>query len=182
MSIRPLPRMDADTFIAWAMEQPETEHYELHDGEIVSMSPERSLHGLIKGTIYRRIGNALEQGGLPCWAYIDSMAVTVGEKTVFEPDIVVRCGERLPDDAVTLTDPLIAIEVLSPSTRVRDLTIKLEGYFSVATLRHYLIVDPETRRVVHHARTDADRFSTMILGDQPITLDPPGIVLRNIFV
>lgn len=174
-------RMSADEFIAWAMEQPETEHYELHDGEIVSMSAERSLHGLVKGNVFLRVTNALAQAALPCWTYIDSMAVAVGETTVFEPDIVVRCGEKLADNAVKITDPLLVVEVLSPSTRIRDLNTKLAGYLRIASLRHYLIVDPEARRIVHHARAGADRFSTMILGDQSITLDPPGIVLENIF-
>jgi hypothetical protein len=42
--------MTSDEFIAWAMEQPETEHYELIDGEVVAMVPERSAHALTRHT------------------------------------------------------------------------------------------------------------------------------------
>ncbi len=181
MSINPRPHMDADTFIAWAMEQPETEHYELYEGEIVGMSPERSAHGLVKGNVYVGVANAIARAGLRCWAYIDAMAVVIGANSVFEPDIVVRSGNKLPDDALKITDPMIVVEVLSPSTRARDFNTKLTGYLSIPSLRHYLIIDPDTRRIVHQARNGAGRFSTTILGDQPIALDPPGIVLENIF-
>ncbi len=182
MSINSRQRMDSDSFIAWAMEQPETEHYELHDGEIVSMAPERSAHGLVKGTVFMRVRSAIERAGLPCWTFIDSMAVQVTSDTVFEPDVVVRCGNKLADDDIKIIDPLIVIEVLSPSTRVRDMNTKLAGYFRPASLRHYLIIDAYARRITHHFCDAGGKITVMILGDQPITLDPPGIVLANFFV
>src|SRR5579859_6197916 len=40
--------MTSDHFIAWAMQQPETEHYELIDGEVVAMAPEGAAQALIK--------------------------------------------------------------------------------------------------------------------------------------
>ncbi len=49
------------------------------------------------------------------------------------------------------------------------------------SLRHYLIVDPEPRRIVHHRRLDDSTVSMMVFNDEPITLDPPGIVLADIF-
>jgi Uma2 family endonuclease len=44
--------MTADEFIAWAMQQPEGQHYELVAGEVVAMAPERAAHGRMKGRIY----------------------------------------------------------------------------------------------------------------------------------
>lgn len=103
------------------------------------------------------------------------------EQPEFEPDVAMRCGEKLDYDVVKIKDPLIVVEVLSPSARARDLNTKLDAYFRVANLRHYLVVDPRSRRVIRYSRDDAGQIATMILGDQPITLDPPGIVLENIF-
>ncbi len=175
-------RMTSDEFIAWAMEQPDTEHYELHDGEVVSMSPERHGHGVTKSEISYRLRTAIDKASLKCWVFIDSMAVEIDANTVFEPDIVVRCGDLLEFDATRIVDPLIVVEVLSPSTRGRDLTTKFAGYLNIASLRHYIVVDPLLKRVLHHRRDPAGNITSMILGDQPITLDPPGIVLENIFV
>jgi Uma2 family endonuclease len=64
--------MTSDEFIAWAMEQPETEHYELIDGEVVAREPERSGHSLTKFHIARRLAEAVEAGNLPCRVYPDA--------------------------------------------------------------------------------------------------------------
>ncbi len=72
----PAPRrMTPDEFIAWAMEQPEGEHYELFNGEIVTMAPERSMHALTKFQVASRIAEAVEAAGLPCDVYPDAMTV-----------------------------------------------------------------------------------------------------------
>ena len=176
-----LPRMDADTFIAWAMEQPEGEHYELHDGVVVRMPNEASLHGLTKGRIVYRLMQVIEEAGLPCDVYIDAMAVEITPRTVFEPDIVVRCGDRLPDRAVKVTDPVIAVEVLSPSSRASDFGRKQEGYLDVPSLMHYLVVNPDSRKITHFRRQSDGTFLTSIHGDGPLTLDPPGITIDHLF-
>ena len=77
--------------------------------------------------------------GLGCIAYPDGMAVEIDNDTVYEPDALVRCGEPL-DDAV-ITDPLIVVEVLSPSSQARDAGVKLADYARLPSLRHYLLVD-----------------------------------------
>ena len=118
----------ADEFIAWAMEQPETKHYELFDGEILATAPERSAHALTKAHIWRRLAEAIEAGNMPCKAYPDGMAVEVDEHSVYEPDALVRCGPPLAPNAVKLSDQIIVVEVLSPSTSARDVGAKLVGY------------------------------------------------------
>ena len=89
-----------------------------------------------------------------------------------------------PGDAVEATDPVIVVEVVSPSSRGIDSGAKLAGYFSLASLRHYLIVDTDKRVVVHHRRDEEGRITVGILRDGPLTLDPPGLAIdiRDIFV
>jgi Uma2 family endonuclease len=173
--------MDADAFIAWAMEQPEGEHYELHDGMVVRMPNEASLHGLTKAIICHRVMGAIEEADLALDVYVDAMAVQITANTVFEPDIVVRAGERLPGNAVKMTDPLIAIEVLSPSSRAQDFGRKQEGYLNVPSLQHYLFVNPESRKITHYRRQPDGSFAARIHGDGPLTLDPPGITIDRLF-
>ena len=178
----PLPKgMNADEFIAWAMEQPEGEHYELEAGEIVGMAPERIAHAIAKGSVFRRLAEEVQRLRLECQALPDGMAVEIDERTVYEPDALLRCGPRLPANTVKLTDPLVVVEVLSRSTRARDTGGKLAGYFRLSSVRHYLIVRAEDRVVIHHERNDAGAILTRIIHDAPVTLDPPGIVLADIF-
>jgi Uma2 family endonuclease len=174
-------RMTADEFLAWAMQRPDGERFELAAGEVVAMVPERAGHGRVKGNIYRSLRDAIDAGGLQCEAYVDRMAVEVDEHTVYEPDVLLRCGERLPDDALKVRDPVLVVEVLSPTTRARDAGAKLEDYFRLPSVRHYLIVKVENRTIIHHLREQSGPITTRILGDVPLRLEPPGIELRGIF-
>ena len=181
MSAPARARMTADQFIEWAMAQPEGCRYELAAGELVAMAPERSAHALTKLTVAMRLFEAVKAANLPCTVYPDGMAVQVDTETVYEPDAMVRCGAPLPANATRVTDPLIVVEVLSPSTRARDSGAKLEDYFRLPTLWHYLILKTENRSVVHHRRAEAGGIATRIIRDGAVVLDPPGIELRDLF-
>jgi Uma2 family endonuclease len=175
------PRLTAEAFASWSMEQQEGERYELYDGVVVRVPNEGSLHGLTKARIAYRLMAAIEAAGLDCFVYIDAMKVKIDDQTSFEPDIVVRRGDPLGDRETLLIDPLIAVEVMSPSSMTTDLNRKRDGYLRVPTLRHYLIVDADARRIVHHRRGADGIFISRTLGDEPVTLDPPGIVIDRLF-
>jgi Uma2 family endonuclease len=175
------PGITAEQFNAWALLQPEGEHYELYDGMVVRVPHENSLRGLTKGEIAYRLRQAIEEAGLPCWVYIDAMQVKIVDGTVFEPDVVVRCGERMADRASLLLDPVIAVEVLSPSSMSTALNRKREGYMRVPSLRHYLVVDAEQQLIIHFRREADGSFTDSEYRAGPLTLDPPGIVIDRLF-
>lgn len=85
---------------------------------------------------------------------------------------------RLADDAREIASPVVVVEVSSPSTAYRDVSAKLHGYFSLAGVHHYLIVAPERRRVIHHARGVGDGITTRILAKGPLALSPPGLTIQ----
>jgi Uma2 family endonuclease len=174
-------KMTADEFIAWAMTRPEGEHYELANGEIVAMAAERSAHGLIKAWLAHRLIELVSAAGLPCDVYVADMSVRIEDDTVYEPDILVRCGARLAPNTIEVTDPVIVIEVRSPSTGGRDSGAKLDDYFRLPSLVHYLIVKPNGRTVIHHRRETEGLISTRIIRNGPVRLDPPGIELADPF-
>ncbi len=169
-------RMTADQFIAWAMQQPEGEHYELAAGEVVAMAPERAGHNRAKSRIHRALADAVA-AGLPCEAFPDGMAVRIGDDTVYVPDALVRCGQPVDDETVEIGDPIIVVEVVSPSSRGRDTALKLADYFRLDSLRHYLIVRAERGLLIHHRRTEDGSIETTILHGGELRLDPPGLVL-----
>ncbi len=177
----PIPRMTADEFIVWAMNQPEGEHYELAGGEVIAMAPERVTHSRAKYHMARRLTAAIDVYGVDCEVFIAGPAVVVDSTTVYEPDVLVRCGTDLGGDTVRISDPVIVVEVLSRSTKGRDTGAKLADYFRLPPVRHYLIVRAEDRIIIHHARGDDGSIVTRILRDGPIPLDPPGITLTDPF-
>ncbi len=176
----PAPRrMTADEFIAWAMTRPETEHYELVTGEVVAMSPERLGHARTKNRVVRALEEAIGEARLPCEALPDGMAVRIDGTTVYEPDASVRCGPALDDDVTEIDDPLVVVEVISPSTGGRDRSAKLADYFRLPSVRHYLIVNIARRSVIHHRRAEADLIETRIVAGGELALDPPGLRLQT---
>jgi Uma2 family endonuclease len=176
-----LPRMTADEFLAWAVQQPDDERYELVDGEVVAMAPERTVHVRVESAVWLALRDAIKAAGLGCEALADGMTVRVDADLVYGPDALVRCGEALDDDATETSDPIIVVEVVSPSSGGRDRGAKLEGYFRLPTVRHYLIVNTKSRKVVHHRREDGDGdlIATRILAvGATLDLTPPGLTVE----
>ena len=176
MASAPLKRMTVDEFLVWAEAQPER-RFELVHAQPVAMSPERAEHLDAKGDVYVALRQAIRAARLPCHAFPDGMTVRVDDETAYVPDAVVHCGPRIDRKATTLPDPIIVVEVLSPSTGSVDVTAKLAGYFQVPSVQHYLIVDPIARQVIHHARQDDATILTRIVTDGSLDLTPPGLAL-----
>jgi Uma2 family endonuclease len=172
----------ADEFIAWALEQPEG-RFELDNGVVVAMAPERVNHAVAKLNAAVALRSAIGARGLPCQAFPDGMSVRVNDRTVYEPDALVRCGPPLPGDAIEISDPILVVEVVSPSSRGIDRGAKLASYFSLPSVRHYLIVDTDKRVVIHHRRDEAGQIAVRIVREGSLPLDPPGleIGIRDIF-
>ena len=171
----PNHRMTAEEFIVWSMDQAEGHRYELANGEIIAMASERSRHARVKGRVFRRLEEAVEQSGLRCVVYPDGMAVRIDDHTVYEPDAAVRCGEPLSGDQVVYDDPVIVVEVLSPSTMGVDAGDKFDDYFRLQSVRHYLIVRTNRPIVIHHERLADRTIQNRIVASGEVRLDPPGL-------
>jgi Uma2 family endonuclease len=175
MSAVPEKRMNVDEFLAWAESRPG--RYELFRGAVYAMTPERSIHAEVKLAVQTALGNSIRARGLPCRVLPDGMTVRIDDSTAHEPDALVYCGPRLAPSALEVPNPVVVVEVLSPSTRSIDVQYKLANYFRLPSVAHYLIVDPDKPLVVHHARRDDGTILTRIVSDGVIALDPPGIEL-----
>jgi len=169
-------RMTVDAFIDWAMAQP-SGRYELLDGKVYAMSPERAGHNETKQLTWLALREALRTRGLPCRAYGDGLTVPIDEATSYEPDALVRCGPPLDADAVKVLDPLIVVEVVSPGSRRIDTHTKLTDYFRLASVQHYLVLDAANRRLVCHSRDAGGSIRTSLHHEGRVVLDPPGLSL-----
>ena len=161
-------RMTADRFVVWAMEQPDGQRHELAGGEVIAVAPARTAPARAKRDVLQALSDSILATSPQCEALPDGMAVHID-------DAAVRCGPRLTDEAVEYDDPIVVIEVLSPSTRARDSGAKLEDYFRLRSMRHYMIVKTDTRCVIHHGRSDDGAIATSIRHTGSLRLDPPGI-------
>ena len=158
--------MTVDEFLAWSATQPG--RFELVNGEVFSTCPERVSDGRLKFRCQKALERASIEAGLRCEVLPDGATVRVDERTAYQPDALVYCGPPLDGEAIEVPNPVIVVEVLSPGTTAHDTGEKLAGYFLVASVQHYLIVDPTRKVVIHHRR---------IATDGTVRLEPPGIEL-----
>jgi Uma2 family endonuclease len=168
--------ISADAFLEWAEAQ--EGRYQLIAGEIVAMAPERAPHSHVKFQVAKALDAAVSAAGVPCRAFVDGPGVKVDDVTVFEPDALVNCGERISWNSLIAPNPVIVVEVISPSSPGRDLAVKFAGYFRHPGIQHYLVVVLENRTVIQHSRSEGDTLKTRIagIGDR-LSFDPPGITV-----
>ncbi len=164
--------MDVDAFLAWA--EGREGRWELRDGRPVLMAPERAAHALTKYAAQKALDAAIVRAELPCSMFPDGMTVRISARTAFEPDALVVCPSPLDLNTMEIPNPIVVVEVLSPSTAADDHGLKLDGYFSLASVEHYLILDPDRRVMIDHKRA-TDAIETRILRDGLVRLDPPGL-------
>src|SRR6266581_1141714 len=118
MTALPKMRMNVDELLAWAEGQPG--RYELVDGVVHAMTPERAIHADMKFAIQTALVAGIRARGLPCHMLPDGMTVRIDETTAHEPDALVYCGSKLPPSTIEVPSPIIVVEVLSPSSRSID--------------------------------------------------------------
>ena len=161
-----------DEFRAWHERQPEV--WEFIHGVPKLMAPGSRAHALIKINAHAALARALRGTGRR--ASLSDGAIIEVDGSSLIPEVVVTCS---PLDFATLRvdDPIIIVEVLSPSNERDDIGRKLALYLKIASLRHYLVIHQDQRQIVHHQRRDDldGAFLTTIAPPDPLRLDPPGI-------
>ncbi len=168
-----------DEFLRWAEGQ--EGRSELHEGLAKRIAPERADHGRTKGGTFVALRFASRRAGCDCEVFGSGPGAQIDQRTVYAPDGAGACGPKLPANAILFVNLIIVIEVLSPSTAAIDHGRKLSDYFSLPSVQHYLILDPERRVVIHHKRSVGDAIETSVLTDGAARLDPPGFAVEALF-
>jgi Uma2 family endonuclease len=104
--------------------------YELFDGQIVAMAPASDVHGALVTRLARRIGNALRPG---C-EVIGEAGIVPPERadSWYQADLAVTCTGLTGQQFVA--EPILIVEVLSPSTATTDRDRKLPDYRTIPCL------------------------------------------------
>lgn len=143
-----------ENFDAFVEAQADTAEFELVEGAIVMMANPTETHEQIASNIGAPLKLAMDARG--CRTYQGGIRVQRSddnrETDKTRPDVVVRCGEG--SGKTYITDPLVIVEVLSPSTIDIDRGPKLDFYKSLATVRHIALVYQDQMRVEHYRRTE----------------------------
>lgn len=130
----------------------EDERVELIDGVIYDMSSPSSIHQVIAGKIFNKLENYVTGKKGPCIPIISPIDVQLDcdDKTILQPDVIVVCNREKFKKGIVYGAPDFVVEVLSPSTRKKDKSLKLKKYMD-ACVREYWIVDPNKKNIVVYA-------------------------------
>jgi Uma2 family endonuclease len=172
--------MTVGEFLDWSEEQADDQRYELVAGMPVRlMAPTSIRHARIQRNFSEVLRGAIGAAGLSCEVFDAGPGVAVGREgdECRIPDVVVTCASMTDETARLVPEPVIVVEVASPSTRLADVNDKVEFYSGIASIRHYVVIEQDRRRVVYHGRGPSGGLEPRILRDGEIALDPPGIRL-----
>lgn len=128
---------------------PDDVRYELIDGVLIKMDSPTSDHQRIAGYLYHKIYSYIEERGGNCIPYIAPLDVQLDEdnRTMVQPDVIILCTPEKDIKKRLFGAPDFVAEVLSPSTKNKDMVLKLSKYMN-AGVREYWILDPQSRRVL----------------------------------
>ena len=136
-----------------AIPDADTVRSEYLDGEIIAMFGASFTHNLITGNIFAELHTRLKGSG--CVVFANEMRVSVPTaESYFYPDVGVVCEEpRFEDDVFdTLLNPIVIVEVLSPSTEAYDRGDKFAHYRQLQSLQEYVLVSQDKVRIEHYVR------------------------------
>lgn len=130
---------------------PEDQRVELIDGVFYDMGAPASPHQLIGGSVYSQLAAFRNANKGPCLPMMSPVDVQLDRdnRTVVQPDVLVVCDRSKITYQGIYGAPDFIVEVLSPSTRKKDMTLKLAKYIE-AGVREYWQIDPRTRQIVVH--------------------------------
>lgn len=169
------PAMTVADFLDWTAGV--EGRWELDRGMPVEMQSELLGHLRAKGRAYAAFAAALSDRDLPCEALPDGASVVTRDESVYIPDALIRCGDPPEDEVIRIADPVVVVEVLSPSNTTIEMSTKIDGYFTLPSLAWVLVVNPVTRIVHSYARGEGALILRRHEAGGTLTLDPPGIAV-----
>lgn len=165
---QPKTPFSADDFLAWDASQ--TERHEFVDGEVFAMAGGEDRHASVSGNLFASLHSHLK--GSRCRVYMNDVKLQVAAANAFfYPDVFVTCSERDAANRLVKQEPLLVVEVLSPSTAAYDRGDKFASYRLCPTLAEYAVIDID-RRAVDLFRKNAEGLWVLhpLVGNATLTL------------
>ncbi len=145
-------------------------------GEVFAMAGASLRHNRIVTNIAYKIDRHLEKSR--CETFVESVKLKAGAQTFYYPDVMVDCSESA-QTAYFVEEPILLVEVTSPSTERTDRKEKLAVYRNIPTVREYLIVSQDKISIEVHRKLENGEWQAEIYDetDAEIRLDSIDYVL-----
>jgi Uma2 family endonuclease len=160
-----LPKLKLKTSVADYLESEKTSpvKHEYIDGMVHAMAGTSDNHARICNNLLVALSIHLRNSA--CEPFASEIKVRVSQKIYYYPDILVSC-EQNPENPYFRNEPILIIEVASPSTARTDRSEKLLYYLQMPSLQEYVIVDQHKLNVEVHRRQENGNWITYYF-DEP---------------
>ncbi len=132
---------------------------EYYNGEIIAMSGGSRNHSVICVNMNWRLGESLAEK--ECVVFDSNMKLRIDMADSFVyPDVTVVCGDIQFYEERTdiITNPVLIIEVLSPSTLSFDRGEKFEYYRRLSSLKEYLLISQDKPMIESYYKQDEKKW------------------------
>lgn len=161
----------------------DNERWEIIDGEAYNMAPAPTPeHQKVLGECHRILGNKLL--GKKCQVFISPIDVVFSEENVVQPDLIIVCDPKKITPAHINGPPDVIIEVLSPSTALKDKKEKKFLYEKFKVKEYFLVYPGEQyieKFVLKNGRYDEPEIFDIRSSIKLTTIGGFSIPLKNIF-
>jgi Uma2 family endonuclease len=164
--------LTVEAFLSW--DDGTDRRHELVAGRIVAMAPPSEAHG----TIVVNVAAALRSGVRPPCRVVGEAGILMPDQddTYYQADLAVTCAPPDPGRH-HVAEPILIVEVLSPSTAVHDRGRKLDDYCRLPSVQEILLVGTEERRI-QHWRRDGERWQVQnLIGEAELRLTAVEVTL-----
>ena len=164
----PVQPMTAAEYLDW--EPAQLEKYQYIHGEVFAMGGASRRHVTVSGNLLTELDRYLE--GSPCRVYMADMKLEIKKEEIyFYPDVLVTCDPEDHKAEQFMRSPVVVGEVLSESTAAFDRGDKAAYYRSLPSLKEFVLIDPERRRIELYRRTQQDTWELLdISPEHPLPL------------
>ncbi len=131
--------------------------YEYVYGEVYAMAGASDNHNRIVGSIHAALFNHLRNS--PCEPFMGDMKVRVSPHVYYYPDVLVSCEEN-PENPYFRNEPILTVEVISPSTQEIDRREKLLFYQQMPSVQEYVVVEQQKMLIEIHRRQSDGHWIT----------------------
>lgn len=128
---------------------PDERRVELIDGVIYDMASPTSIHQIMSTCIWHQLIDYIEKKKGNCIPMVAPLDVQLDcdDKTMVQPDVLIVCDHDKVIRRCVYGAPDFVVEILSPSTKKKDMFIKLNKYMN-AGVREYWMIDPDQKRIL----------------------------------
>ncbi|MCD7957330.1 MAG: Uma2 family endonuclease [Lachnospiraceae bacterium] len=143
-----LPKRQGDYTLEDYLSLPDDHRVELIDGVIYDMASPTLIHQAIGSRVWRGFTDYIGAHNGSCMAFTAPVDVQLDcdDKTIVQPDVLIVCDYTKFREGRVYGAPELVVEILSPSTKRKDRTLKMTKY-KRAEVREYWMIDPDYKRI-----------------------------------